>query len=39
MLHVVKERKNAVVQVSEMVNPVEALWEIELLYGKHVTVK
>jgi hypothetical protein len=35
MLQVVKERKNAVVQVSEVANPVEALWEIELLYGKH----
>jgi hypothetical protein len=35
MLQIVKERKRAVVQVSEMANPVAALWEIELLYGRH----
>lgn len=35
MLQLVKERKMAVERVSEMANPVEALWEIELLYGKH----
>ncbi|MDU4695853.1 MAG: hypothetical protein E6Y08_08555 [Paenibacillus sp.] len=35
MLQVVKERRGVVVQASEMANPVEALWEIELLYGKH----
>ncbi|GIP31626.1 hypothetical protein [Paenibacillus sp. J2TS4] len=35
MLQVVKQRRNADVQVSEMPNPVEALWQIELLYGKH----
>lgn len=35
MLQVVKERRGVVVQASEMPNPVAALWEIELLYGKH----
>ncbi|UFJ40402.1 hypothetical protein LOK74_20590 [Brevibacillus humidisoli] len=35
MLQLVKERKNIAEQVSEMANPVEALWEVELLYGKH----
>jgi len=35
MLQVVKERRGVVVQDSEMPNPVEALWLIELLYGKH----
>lgn len=35
MLQVVKQRRGADVQVSEMPNPVEALWHIELLYGKH----
>lgn len=35
MLQLVKERRIAVERVSEMANPVEALWEIELLYGKH----
>lgn len=35
MLTLVKERRSSDVQIKEMPNPVEALWEIELLYGKH----
>lgn len=35
MLQVVKQRRSPDVRVSEMPNPVEALWQIELLYGKH----
>lgn len=35
MLTVVKERRSANVQPKEMINPVENLWSVELLYGKH----